>query len=88
VAAHLVGGADQSGSSIRLGCWNNLCGHSGILVGALVLPCLTLALRPCSYFTQVTRASMVTVLESPYMTAARARGAQLSGDHDAARHTQ
>jgi peptide/nickel transport system permease protein len=41
---------------------------------SMVLPCITLALRPMSYFTQVTRASMVDVLESPHMTAARARG--------------
>ena len=33
-----------------------------------------LALRPLSYFTQVTRASMAAVLESPHMVAARARG--------------
>ena len=41
---------------------------------SMVLPCLTLALRPLSYFTQVTRASMVAVLDSPHMVAARARG--------------
>jgi peptide/nickel transport system permease protein len=41
---------------------------------SMVLPCLTLALRPMSYFTQVTRASMVDVLESPHITAARSRG--------------
>lgn len=41
---------------------------------SMVLPCVTLALRPMSYFTQVTRASMVDVLSSPHMTAARARG--------------
>jgi peptide/nickel transport system permease protein len=41
---------------------------------SMVLPCITLALRPMSYFTQVTRASMIDVLEAPHMTAARARG--------------
>ncbi|HEX6355882.1 ABC transporter permease [Actinophytocola sp.] len=41
---------------------------------SMVLPCLTLALRPMSYFTQVTRASMIDVLAAPHMTAARARG--------------
>ncbi|MFF2502578.1 ABC transporter permease [Streptomyces sp. NPDC058067] len=40
----------------------------------LVLPALTLALRPLAYFTQVTRAAMVDVLKAPYITAARARG--------------
>lgn len=41
---------------------------------SMVLPALTLSLRPLSYFTQVTRASMVDVLESPHLTAARSRG--------------
>lgn len=41
---------------------------------SMVLPCLTLALRPMSYFTHVTRASMIEVLEAPHITAARARG--------------
>lgn len=41
---------------------------------SMVLPCVTLALRPMSYFTQVTRASMIDVLAAPHMVAARARG--------------
>ncbi|HEY0693103.1 MAG TPA: ABC transporter permease [Kribbella sp.] len=45
---------------------------------SMVLPCVTLALRPMSYFTQVTRASMVDVLESPHITAARSRGLSLA----------
>ena len=40
----------------------------------MILPAVTLSLRPLSYFTQVTRASMVDVLESPHLTAARSRG--------------
>jgi peptide/nickel transport system permease protein len=40
----------------------------------LVLPALTLALRPLAYFTQVTRAAMVDVLKAPYIIAARSRG--------------
>ncbi|MEV6589042.1 ABC transporter permease [Streptomyces acidicola] len=40
----------------------------------LILPAVTLALRPLAYFTQVTRAAMVDVLRAPYITAARARG--------------
>lgn len=43
-------------------------------IPSMVLPCLTLALRPISYFTQVTRASMIDVLESPHITGSRARG--------------
>ena len=40
----------------------------------MVLPCITLALRPISYFTQITRASMSEVLDAPYIVGARARG--------------
>lgn len=40
----------------------------------MVLPALALALRPMGYFTQVTRAAMIDVLNAPYITAARARG--------------
>lgn len=39
-----------------------------------VLPVGILALRPMAYLTRVTRASMVDVLEAPYITAARSRG--------------
>ena len=41
---------------------------------SLVLPALTLTLRPLAYFTQVTRAAMAEVLRAPYITAARSRG--------------
>lgn len=41
---------------------------------SVVLPALTLALRPMAYFTQITRAAMLDVLQAPYITAARARG--------------
>ena len=40
----------------------------------MVLPCIVLCLRPLSYFTQVARASMIDVLDSPHITAARSRG--------------
>ena len=51
---------------------------------SLVMPALTLALRPMAYFTQVTRASMTDVLAAPYITAARSRG--LSGVQTLMRH--
>ena len=38
------------------------------------MPATVLSLRPMAYFTQVTRASMVDVLQAPYITAARSRG--------------
>lgn len=41
---------------------------------SMVLPALALALRPMGYFTQVTRAAMIDVLNAPYITAARSRG--------------
>ncbi len=40
----------------------------------VVLPALSLALRPMAYFTRVTRAAMIDVLEAPYIIAARSRG--------------
>ena len=40
----------------------------------LILPALTLALRPIAYITRISRAAMLDVLSSPYITAARARG--------------
>lgn len=45
---------------------------------SVVLPCIALALRPISYFTQVTRASMVDVLGSPYIVGSRARGLSMT----------
>ncbi|HEX9551276.1 MAG TPA: ABC transporter permease [Candidatus Limnocylindrales bacterium] len=41
---------------------------------SVILPAGVLALRPLAYLLGVTRASMITVLESPYITAARSRG--------------
>ncbi len=40
----------------------------------LVMPACVLAFRPLAYFTRVARASMLDVLNAPYMTAARGRG--------------
>lgn len=55
--------------------------HLGLLPSAgwdspasLVLPVGVLALRPMAYLTRVTRASMLDVLDSPYIIAARSRG--------------
>jgi peptide/nickel transport system permease protein len=45
---------------------------------SVILPALALSLRPTAYFTQVTRAAMLDVLEAPYITAARARGLSLN----------
>lgn len=41
---------------------------------SVILPAAVLSLRPLAYLLGVTRASMITVLESPYITAARSRG--------------
>ena len=51
---------------------------------SLVMPVLTLALRPMAFFTQVTRASMTDVLAAPYIVAARSRG--LNGTQVLLRH--
>jgi peptide/nickel transport system permease protein len=42
-----------------------------------ILPALVLSLRPMAYFTRVTRAAMIDVLQAPYVTAARSRGLSL-----------
>ena len=41
---------------------------------SLVLPALTLTLRPLAYVLRITRAAMIDVLAAPYITAARGRG--------------
>lgn len=41
---------------------------------SIILPAAVLSLRPMAYLLGVTRASMVSVLASPYITAARSRG--------------
>jgi peptide/nickel transport system permease protein len=46
----------------------------GWLPMSVILPASVLSLRPLAYLLGVTRASMITVLESPYITAARSRG--------------
>jgi peptide/nickel transport system permease protein len=46
-------------------------------ISSVVLPSLVLSLRPMAYFTRITRAAMVDVLEAPYITAARSRGLSL-----------
>ncbi len=43
-------------------------------LASLVLPVAVLSLRPMAYLTRVTRASMLDVLEAPYIMAARSRG--------------
>ena len=40
----------------------------------MVLPILTLLMRPLAYFLQVTRASMLTILTEDYVRTARAKG--------------
>lgn len=41
---------------------------------SVILPALALSLRPMGYFTQVMRASMIDVLNSPHIVAAHSRG--------------
>jgi peptide/nickel transport system permease protein len=46
-------------------------------IWSAVLPSLVLSLRPMAYFTRITRAAMIDVLQAPYITAARSRGLSL-----------
>lgn len=41
---------------------------------SVVLPAMALSFRPMAYFTRVTRAAMLDVMQAPYITAARSRG--------------
>jgi peptide/nickel transport system permease protein len=45
---------------------------------SLVLPAFVLSLRPLAYFTRVSRAAMMDVLQAPYITAARSRGLNMN----------
>lgn len=47
-------------------------------VSSVVLPAFVLSLRPMAYFTRVTRAAMIDVLNAPYITAALSRGLSMS----------
>lgn len=40
----------------------------------IILPAVTLALRPISYFTRLTRETMIEVMQKDYIRAARAKG--------------
>jgi peptide/nickel transport system permease protein len=40
----------------------------------IIMPALTLALRPISYFTRLTRETMIEVMQKDYIRAARAKG--------------
>lgn len=55
--------------------WLRVLPAAGWGGAAMVLPVAVLTLRPTAFFSRVTRASMLKVLGSPYVTAARARGA-------------
>jgi peptide/nickel transport system permease protein len=57
--------------SLKLG-WLPSAGWRGPLF--IVLPALTLALRPIAYFTRLTRETMIEVMQKDYIRAARAKG--------------
>jgi peptide/nickel transport system permease protein len=56
---------------LKLG-WLPSAGWRGPLY--IILPALTLALRPISYFTRLTRETMIEVMQKDYIRAARAKG--------------
>jgi len=57
--------------ALNLG-WLPSAGWRGPLF--IVLPALTLALRPIAYFTRLTRETMIEVMQKDYVRAARAKG--------------
>lgn len=72
--------------SVQLG-WLPTSGYNGIgLTGLpyLILPALTMAVRPLGRITQITRSSMVDELSKPYVKMARSKGMperQVVGKH-------
>lgn len=57
--------------SLKLG-WLPSAGWRGPLF--IILPALTLAIRPVAYFTRLTRETMIEVMQKDYIRAARAKG--------------
>jgi peptide/nickel transport system permease protein len=57
--------------SLKLG-WLPSAGWRGPLF--IIMPAVTLALRPISYFTRLTREAMIEVMQKDYIRAARAKG--------------
>jgi len=57
--------------ALKLG-WLPSAGWRGPLF--IIMPALTLALRPISYFTRLTRETMIEVMQKDYIRAARAKG--------------
>jgi peptide/nickel transport system permease protein len=57
--------------SLKLG-WLPSAGWRGPLY--IIMPAITLALRPIAYFTRLTRESMIEVMQKDYIRAARAKG--------------
>lgn len=45
---------------------------------SVILPAFVLSLRPMAYFTRVTRAAMIDVLQAQYITAAQSRGLSMN----------
>lgn len=52
----------------------DIFGETHLMWGNLVLPAITLGLRPVSIITQLTRSSMLDVLSQDYVRTARAKG--------------
>ncbi len=57
--------------SLKLG-WLPSAGWRGPLF--IIMPAFTLALRPISYFTRLTRETLIEVMQKDYIRAARAKG--------------
>ncbi len=57
--------------ALKLG-WLPSAGWRGPLF--IIMPAITLALRPVSYFTRLTRETMIEVLQKDFIRAARAKG--------------
>jgi len=64
-------GLDPSGSLIGI---DDITGEDRYYWGHLILPALTLGIRPLAIITQLTRSSLLDVLSQDYIRTARAKG--------------
>ncbi|MBU6203888.1 MAG: ABC transporter permease [Bacteroidetes bacterium] len=52
----------------------DLDGHTHLNIAAIILPVITLGIRPLAVFTQLTRSAMLDVLQMDFIRTARAKG--------------
>ena len=69
-----ITGLSMSGSLFE---WDNFGENRHLVIKNLILPSITLGIRPLAVITQLMRSSMLEVLDQDYMRTARAKGLSL-----------